>query len=368
MKNPFIFGSLVFKENFCNRKEEIKELKKDIVNGQNILIYAPRRFGKTSLVFKVKEELKDFKFVYIDLMTITSIEEFINIYFNEIAKSLETPLEKTIKFFKEFLHFRPQIKATINDTGNISFGVSFSKRETTEILEEVLNLPLKYAQKYNICIIFDEFQEIENLEIENKLRSIIQKHSNIVSYIFLGSKKSIIQAMFSDIKRPFYKSVKHFILNPINKEEWSKCIKKDFDKTNKIIDDIFIDKIFEITNGFPYYTQEICYELWNLTDNQVNQNIFKKTLDNLLLKEKEYFIAIWDNLTKNQKITLKIIILTNGKSIYSNEYTQEMIKISSLQASIRNLIKRDIIDKKEDIYYLQDPLFEFWLRNSIIKF
>ena len=367
MKNPFVFGSLVFKENFCNRKNEIKELQKDITNRQNVLIYAPRRFGKTSLVFRVKEELKKFKFIYIDLMTITSVEEFINIYFSKIAKSLETPLEKTIKFFKETLNFKPQIKATIDDMGHISFGLNFAKRESFNILEEVLDLPLKYSQKYNICIVFDEFQEIENLDLENKLRSVIQKHSNKVSYIFLGSKKSIIQAMFSDIKRPFYKSVKHFILNPINKEEWSKYIKNSFEKTDKQIDDIFIDKIFEITKGFPYYTQELCYELWELTDNKVDEEIFTKTLNNLLSKEKEYFIAIWDNLTKNQKIALKVIILTNGESIYSNEYTQEMIKLSSLQVAIKNLIQKDIIDKKEDIYYFQDPLFYFWLEKKLEK-
>jgi AAA+ ATPase superfamily predicted ATPase len=365
MKNPFFFGGLVFNENFCNRKQETEELKRDIINGQNILIYAPRRFGKTSLVYKVKEELKDFKFLYIDLMTITSIEEFINIYFNEIAKSLESTLDKTIKFFKEILKFRPNIKATINDTGEVKFGLDFSRKEASNVLEEVLNLPLKYAEKYNICVVFDEFQEIENLEIENKLRSIIQKHSNKVSYIFLGSKKSIINTMFSDVKRPFYKSVKHFILNPISKEEWNKCIKSAFERTNKQINDIFIDKIFDITKGFPYYTQEICYEIWELTDKQINDNIFNKAVNNILLKEKEYFIALWDNLTKNQKIALKIIILSNGENIYSDEYVPEMIKAPSLQTAVKNLIQKDILDKKDDIYYFQDPFFEFWLQKYI---
>ena len=363
MKNPFFFGGLVFKENFCNRKQEIKELKSDIKNGQNVLIYAPRRFGKTSLIYRVKEELEDFKFLYIDFMTITSIEEFINIYFNETAKSLENPLDKTIKFFKEILKFRASIKATINDTGEVKFGLDFSKKETSNILEEVLELPLKYSEKHNICIVFDEFQEVENLEIENKLRSVIQKHSNKISYIFLGSKKSIINTMFSDIKRPFYKSVKHLILNPINMEEWSKCIKRAFEKTNKHIEDVFIEKIFDITKGFPYYTQEICYEIWELTDKEVDEKIFNKAINNILLKEKEYFIAIWDNLTKNQKIALKIILLTDGENIYAEEYVPEMIKSSSLQTAVKNLIQKDIVDKKDNVYYFQDPFFEFWLRK-----
>ena len=213
MSNPFAFGSIVKEEQFCNRVIELKELKQDILNNQNVLIYAPRRFGKTSLVLKAVEELKkeykDFRFVYIDLMTITDKREFINKYFNAVAKSLETPFDKTIEALKSFLKLKPIIKASISDTGNMVFSLDFSKSESDNVLDDILNIPMKYGEKYKVCIVFDEFQEIENIEgLENKLRSIIQNHSD-VSYVFLGSKKSIINAMFSDTKRPFYKSVKH---------------------------------------------------------------------------------------------------------------------------------------------------------------
>lgn len=52
MKNPFYYGGAVQSEHFCNRKEEIKELKADINAGLNTLIYAPRRFGKHPLYLK----------------------------------------------------------------------------------------------------------------------------------------------------------------------------------------------------------------------------------------------------------------------------------------------------------------------------
>ena len=49
MRNPFYYGGLVRNKFFCNRIDELSELKEDILNGINVLIYAPRRFGKTSL-------------------------------------------------------------------------------------------------------------------------------------------------------------------------------------------------------------------------------------------------------------------------------------------------------------------------------
>lgn len=369
MSNPFSFGNIVKEDKFCNRINELKELKKDILNKQNVLIYAPRRFGKTSLVLKaveeLKEEYKDFKFIYIDLMTITDKREFINKYFNAIAKSLETSFDKTIETLKSFLKLKPIIKASISDTGNIVFSLDFSKSESDNVLDDILNMPMKYGEKYKVCIVFDEFQEIENVEgLENKLRSIIQNHSNI-SYVFLGSKKSIISAMFSDTKRPFYKSVKHLTLSPISKYDWKNCIIQAFKKSKKTIDETIIDKIFEITKGFPYYTQQLCYEIWELTEKEVSEDILNLALNKLLKQEKEYFIAIWDNLTQNQKKALKVVLITNGENIYGDDRAIEILKPSSLQTAIKKLIEKDILDKR-DRYYFQDPLFEYWLREEIV--
>ncbi|MGB9613743.1 MAG: hypothetical protein ACPL4K_06205 [Candidatus Margulisiibacteriota bacterium] len=58
MKNPFYFGKEVTGEAFTNRKSEVKELLSDIEQGLNIIIYSPRRYGKTSLIKEVLEIAK----------------------------------------------------------------------------------------------------------------------------------------------------------------------------------------------------------------------------------------------------------------------------------------------------------------------
>jgi hypothetical protein len=60
---------------FCNREREQRELKKCIENSQNILLYSHRRYGKTSLIFKVFSGLKKVSGVYIDLFGTTTIKE-----------------------------------------------------------------------------------------------------------------------------------------------------------------------------------------------------------------------------------------------------------------------------------------------------
>ena len=126
MINPFYYGGAVSSVHFCNRIDEIKELKIDVNAGLNTLIYAPRRFGKTSFVLKTMDELKDekVKYVFLDLMYLSTLDEFINKYFNVLAKSLEEPTDKIVNFFKSVLNLRPNINVNFDTTGNPSFSLT----------------------------------------------------------------------------------------------------------------------------------------------------------------------------------------------------------------------------------------------------
>ena len=69
MSNPFEYGGIVEETAFCNCEEEQEDLRRAIVNGDRLLVYAERRMGKTSLVRRVTGELPetDFLTVYVDL-------------------------------------------------------------------------------------------------------------------------------------------------------------------------------------------------------------------------------------------------------------------------------------------------------------
>src|SRR3990170_7704400 len=55
--NPFRFGALALDDAFTNRERELKELTDDVLNGQDVVIFAPRRYGKSSLIWRASQEL-----------------------------------------------------------------------------------------------------------------------------------------------------------------------------------------------------------------------------------------------------------------------------------------------------------------------
>ncbi len=127
--NPFYFGNEVYGDDFCNRIDELSELKKDTASGQNLLLYAPRRFGKTSLLKKLKQDLdsnEEYKIIYVDLFSVSSIEEFIQLYFSLIVDCFEKNSSKVMELFKTILNIRPNITMTMNSIEDISYGLSIN--------------------------------------------------------------------------------------------------------------------------------------------------------------------------------------------------------------------------------------------------
>jgi AAA+ ATPase superfamily predicted ATPase len=365
IKKPFHYGGTVDNVHFCNRVKETKELITDIDTGLNVLLYAPRRFGKTSLVLHTLKQAQ-YPYIFLDFMSIVDTDEFINEYFNAISKSLDTTADKVVDFFKKVLGIRPNISVDFDMSGSPTFKLNFSSNESKTVLKEVLELPYLYAKYHNkrVVVVFDEFQEVVNLAIEDKLRSVVQHHEDLVSYIFLGSKKSIMQNLFFDKTKPFYKSVKHIPIDKIEDDEWREYIKKGFETYHKSISNECIGDILHASKGFPYYTQQIANELFNNTVDTVELDMVQSAIDSILEKEEDLFLNEWNHLSQYQKKALKLLIYANGENIYTKDtMTKFNFTSSSLKKAVEGLLSKDVIDLKGGKYYFQDPLLELFLKR-----
>ncbi len=372
MINPFYYGNEVSGADFCDRQEELTALKKDVHAGLNVLLYAPRRIGKTSLLRKLQSELIEddqYTVVYFDFFSVSSVDEFIQKYFDAVAKTFDSVPDRVLSLLRSVLKIRPNINVSIGQGGELSYSLSFSRKERDSTLEDILNLPFLYARakKSRMLVIFDEFQEIDQFGLEKKFRSVFQAHSRQLSYLFSGSKKSIIKRMFSDSSRAFYKSVKHMHIAEIPLEEWTQFIQDKFTNTGKKIEQKHIREAFRITHGFPYYMQQLMFEVWNQTRGQVNSSILKNSIRLMCEREYDLYSLIWSDLTPNQKKTVKYIILNDGKNLYANEQLSEFgLSASTLKSTLEGLMKKDVCERKDDQYYLVDPIMKYWVQNYML--
>src|SRR3954453_15611213 len=114
--NPFRVGGLALDEAFTDREDEIAELERDAVNGQDVVIFAPRRYGKSSLVWRVAQELvaKKVLVAQVDLMTAPTKERLAAKLAQTIYEDVASPLLRVKERLRVFQNLRIQPTVTID--------------------------------------------------------------------------------------------------------------------------------------------------------------------------------------------------------------------------------------------------------------
>lgn len=376
-RNPFFFGEVVTGENFTDRVKEIERLTADLRGGHNIFLISPRRYGKTSLIINVLEHLKKENLLtfYIDLYKVASLRELLEAYAKGVADSCTTRVERFSEFIKDiFPRLRPKMIIGTDGAPSIEVDIQLKDRELFDSLEEVFDIPEKIAkkQKRNFVVVFDEFQEILNLDgerIEKMMRACFQHHHN-VAYLFAGSKRHLIHNMVSDPNRAFYKLGDIMNLQKINPADMGAFLKKHFFKGHIEIADSIIVYILQISDNVPYNVQYLCHHLWNwcLEAKRVEKQDVIKVIDNIIAEQFVNYIALWDGLSLRQRLFLKAISKSQGKPIFSKDFISEneLGTSGSVQKSITLLKKKNIIDVDGKKIVFNDIFFKKWIKKKML--
>ena len=223
----------------------------------------------------------------------------------------------------------------------------------------------------SLVLVFDEFQQILSYEddhVERALRSAVQQYENVAT-LFLGSRKHLIERMFSDSRRPLYRSAGHYPLGPIATKHWTPFITERFESAEKPITPLQVEALCTLTEGHPFYTQHLAHALWERTPRvePVADGALDDALDVLLRREGYAFTTRWETLTRNQQRFLRGLAL-DGPDIqpFSSEFVQAhgLRTPSNAQRAADSLLKLDVIDREDGAFVVTDRFFKLWLRRS----
>ena len=366
MKKLFVTGVPVTGDDFAGRKEELTQIRYSLQNGQSVVLIASRRFGKTSLVLTVLQELQrsGFYVADVDLFTIVNKKRLAEAI---VEKTLENKKVSSIvgRIKKEVSQaFRNiEIRQVIED---YEFVLKFAEPhvDVDELLETALDFPQEFAEKERreLYFFYDEFGDVAKLDGENLIklmRGKFQRHSN-VCYIFAGSHESLMKELFAKEKSAFYKFARVIYLEEIAFPDFANYIRGRFKQEGIFIPDEAIKGILEKTRGHPYYTQLLCGSIHYLVAGRkeaVETRDVEEGYEDALISERTYLEKMWEELTPAQLETL--FRAASSKNLYSNE-----AKIN-VARSVKSLLLKGVLKKTgRGRYSIIDPFFEEFLRRN----
>lgn len=381
VKNQDYFPlKLALNDQFCNRVTEKQRLHQCIEQCRHTVLIAPRRYGKSSLVFKVAAESR-YPLASVDLFLAhddLSVTKRILMGVSQAVSQI-MPFEQKIltKLQTVFTRFRVSMTA-------FGFGIeAMIEAGGFDPVDQVLNALqglsiLAKQQQKKVIFFIDEFQDIRESSsakaIQGAIRHVAQETQQI-AFIFSGSNRRLLSDLFDNKSKPLYMLCDILYLERIASEDYRVHLQKfAVTQWKKSLNEDVFNKIVTLTELHPYYVNLLCHELWQNTQMPVIEDVFSAWQRCYEIYE-DRIVAELEKLTAKQQNILKAIALHPITEPTSQEFIG-VVKLagSSIRQAILSLTNNDMIYRvkktdpclpaiqKNQIRIL-DPLLGFVLRK-----
>lgn len=379
-KNPFVYGRPISREeDLADREEEKRALIADALSGQPVMMHAPRRYGKTSLVRVVARKLleeHEMPFVYADLWGARSITDLVEVLGEAYSKA--SGLSRARRSLAELLR---SIGFEVSVSGVLSVRYEPRGREGSErgALRELLRVPQRMAERSpsgKLLLVLDEFGELNDVpeEPDALMRSAFQDSPD-VSFVFLGSKRSLMDALFSDRRRPFYNFGRRTTLGRLAYDELGEFVERRFEGADSRITPDAVDLLLDLTGGHPHRAQQIAFHAFDIAVHGADgerggvaeEDTVLAAKERALDETAEEFRAVLDGMPPSHRALYVALCKEPTSELHSRAYHKRhgIRGSGSVRSALRALVDGGEVDDSTKAPSPTDPLFAAWVRERM---
>jgi hypothetical protein len=364
--NPFIYSHPLSPEDVIDRDDEAQQLLKNVVGGHYVRLYAPRKYGKTSLL---KRALRDGEAeeglipILVDLYRVSSIADVTIRFERAYSKQLKGAIRARVE---EFLQ-KTGIGLSLG-----AYGISAKLQLDTRVdplpaLHALLDLPLRLEEGggYRAFIALDEFQDVDKIpDLDGLIRSHIQYQGEVASYVFAGSEPGLMEQLFENRDRPLYGSAVPMRLQRLANKDIAAYVVERFRETERGVGDA-LNPLLDSAKGHPQRAMLLAHRLWEEVEKGETASLDDwRTAHAAALAELDAeFDAQWRGFDTSEQKTMRAIITGNGSPYKADvlrrlDLTKDMVRKALPRLSATAEIETD--NRK---HVVVDPLFAEWIEG-----
>lgn len=373
----FQYDTLVDRINICNREHDIKSVKSLINRKRPTILYAPRRFGKTSLVKNIiiedfKKEHKDNAVIFANFMGVGNLLS-ISLRLQEAVTKLIyeiTPLKSRLGDIVGYFKNLTVVLTPDPITGAPSLEIKGHLEKPQLTISELFSVVKKLSKKRTLLIVFDEFQDISLVkEAEALLRTELQEFIN-TPVIILGSKRILLEKMFSSNKSSFFNYGEELNLENISAKDWLPYFNERLKKARSSIELGSVSLLLDLMCDVPNSVCEVGAWLTEYCGDQViTKEVLTKSLDTLIENKEQSFRFQLSLLSRSEKSVFHEIAKNKFVEHPTSKSFLQAIKPSgsAAQKIIYRLVENGILEWEfEKGYRISDPLLRYFVLRKPI--
>ena len=332
-------------------------------------LFAPRKYGKTSLLGRVLrdgERSEGLIPITVDLYGVLSVADLTVRIERAYARQLKG---KTRARIEEFL------QSTGLGLSLGAFGVSAQlqidpKIDPLPALHALLDLPLRLEEGggYRALIVFDEFQDIVKVrEADAILRSHIQYQGDVASYIFSGSEPGMMEQIFESRDRPLYGSAVPMRLERLaargHRRVRDRPLPRDRSQRRRRAQPAAADRRRTPAAGDPARAPALGGD--QAEGDTATLQDWRAAHEAALRELSPEFDAHWRGFGTTEQKSLRAILGGGGSPLSGRVLTPLQLDKATAHKALRRLAATADVELTDGSYRLVDPLFAQWIDQWI---
>lgn len=353
-----------------------------ILKGQtNVALFGPRDTGKTTFTNQLSFELAKkhgavppFDVVKVNLQRVVSIPGFIGCVHDAMTghpvKSVRRAAQRQIGFLEKEIGFDIKV---VKGSVRTSPGSSVQDGETMH----AQLLALRSVSE-RLVVVFDEFQRLRHCPgspLAIIRSALMSSGANHVSLLFTGSIRNALKMMLENSHEPIFGEAAQMQLPVISRSDFLEYLDFQFEETGKPVDEDALNHLLNATRAHPRSTQQLAWECWTSTParGRVTLDTVTRAYDRLVQTiERSEFASVLnvlmsgDEAEANEVRALQLLADRGGANVTSRPLATRygFSSHSRVRPALERLQGRGLVDRRDQAWYIVDPLFSEWLRRA----
>lgn len=377
---PFIVGRPVTGEYFVDREEELRRLVSLVEavekgSSSNSALIGLRRTGKTSVLENLGLRLKANAKIVPVIVNCYGIAAKSRLAKVIVDGTIDSYVRKTgdkaylKRLAKTLAEAAKSASERVSEVRFAEFSLSLRDKSTEEdaLIENALGYVGSLAEEKGVffVIMLDEFQDAIRWgdDTLKRIRTVVQSQKR-VCYVLSGSATTVMRNLVYNHRSPFYRQLVEIPVRKLEKAVVGAFLEARFAVAKIRTMSSIIEKIADLSGGYPDYVQRLGLELYLSTGEggSLTEEGVGRAYEDMVLRLDGEFENYFSTFSPLEREIL--VALATGK-IQPSEVAREVRKpIFNISKTLTMLMNYGVIERPmKGQYRITDPVFADWLNR-----
>jgi uncharacterized protein len=354
--SPFPYHGPLAPDRVSGRDDLARDLAERLTERRLTALLGPRRYGKTSLLRRVTEDLGRVgpETIWVDLYELNSMAD--------LAGAIDHGLSQV----------RGSLRRVLDSvSGSLSFRLGFLGAELSRTardrpdpvlaLRALLRVVVEAAQRQDLILVFDEFSGIAGVPgAAGVLRTELQHHYGDLGIVFAGSQPSTMRMLFSDQAQPFFAQADLVEIGPLDDDDVIAIAEEGFAETGRDAGPTG-RHLAQFVRGHPQRAMQLADAIWRRTETGATATLetFEQALADVRQSVDSGSERLYAILPSGHQKALRVI--AGGGSLYGTAADVLDLASGTATGALQSLIDNGYVVKVDGKNEIIDPLFADWI-------